>query len=370
MKQITILYQTLQSLISADEIESLLHEVGYRDTARKFNTFELLKVWISSAIEKWGSFRESEEHLRASENLIEVNYSTFSKKASSVPYSFFKKLLHLFLSRCNRRLRRDLELPPSIAVDSTTITTGAGNWKWAQFRGEKAGVKLHVSFDVKTMTPICVEESVASQHDSKKASQLVTMKRAIYICDRAYAKYDRMDELHGEDKFFVIRLKKNAVTRDERICSVPTKESFVREDWIARLGEEVNGTIHPFRLVTFQDLEGHEIRVVTNLYDVSAEAIAGMYRARWQVELFFRWMKQHLNVKRLFGTTPNAVYGQLYASLIAYALIQWLYGYTRPAFSAISKIVFLRKLWLGQLPTEWLMRIYQFLHEECHRSSL
>ncbi|WP_072330296.1 transposase [Thermoactinomyces sp. DSM 45891] len=179
-------------------------------------------------------------------------------------------------------------MPPSIAVDSTTITTGAGNWKWAQFRGEKAGVKLHVSFDVKTMTPICVEESVASQHDSKKASQLVTMKRAIYICDRAYAKYDRMDELHGEDKFFVIRLKKNAVTRDERICSVPTKESFVREDWIARLGEEVNGTIHPFRLVTFQDLEGHEIRVVTNLYDVSAEigSVIGYNLERTQ-----RWLR-------------------------------------------------------------------------------
>ncbi|SFX31455.1 Transposase DDE domain-containing protein [Thermoactinomyces sp. DSM 45891] len=164
-----------------------------------------------------------------------------------------------------------------------------------------------------------------------------------------------MDDLRRENKFFVIRLKKNAVTRDERICSVPTKESFVREDWIARLGEEVNGTIHPFRLVTFQDLEGHKIRVVTNLYDVGAEAIAGMYRARWQVELFFRWMKQHLNVKRLFGTTPNAVYGQLYAALIAYALIQWLYTGTRPAFSAVSKIVFLRKLWLGQLQAEWLI---------------
>src|SRR5690606_41936752 len=99
-------------------------------------------------------------------------------------------------------------------------------------------------------------------------------------------------------------------------------DSNVVEDVTAVLGCEAKQTQRRFRVVTFLDSKGNFIRVATNLVFLSAETIAAIYKERWQIELFFRWIKQHLNVKRLFGTSPNAVYNQLYGALIAYVLLQ------------------------------------------------
>src|SRR3954452_21529164 len=99
--------------------------VDYRDPARKFTVQELLKYWIASSIEKWSGFRDSEDKMKSHTDLVAVDYSTLSKKASEVPYSFFKELFHLFLGKCNRSTLRKLDLP-ILATDSTTMTVGAG----------------------------------------------------------------------------------------------------------------------------------------------------------------------------------------------------------------------------------------------------
>ncbi|MFC4545962.1 transposase [Paenactinomyces guangxiensis] len=156
--------------------------------------------------------------MKSHTDLVAVDYSTLSKKASEVPYSFFKELFHLFLGKCNRSTLRKLDLP-ILATDSTTMTVGVGRLPWAYYRDEKAGVKLHVSFDVTSLLPKQVEESVALQHDSEVASQLLTGSTAIFICDRGYSKYERMDSLQEENHFFVIRLKKNTVISRNTIPS-------------------------------------------------------------------------------------------------------------------------------------------------------
>src|SRR5690606_9241016 len=118
-----------------------------------------------------------------------------------------------------------------------------------------------------------------------------------------------------------------------------------------------------FRVVTFLDSKGNFIRVATNLVFLSAETIAAIYKERWQIELFFRWIKQHLNVKRLFGTSPNAVYNQLYGALIAYVLLRWLYQEAKPTWRCVnlSFTDFLGKLRLGQLPAEVAYCLVQLL---------
>ncbi|MFD1031771.1 transposase, partial [Metaplanococcus flavidus] len=116
------------------------------------------------------------------------------------------------------------------------------------------------------------------------------------------------------------------------------------------------------------------IRVVTNLLNLAAEAIARIYKARWGIESFFRWIKQNLNVPKLFGQTPNAVYNQLFAALIAYVLMQWLYQKTKSAIPmpTLSLVAFQRTLLTGALPLIWLDALTTFLYEyfALNRSSL
>ncbi|WP_375790292.1 transposase [Paenibacillus agricola] len=118
------------------------------------------------------------------------------------------------------------------------------------------------------------------------------------------------------------------------------------------------------RVVMFRDFEGREIRVATDLMQVKAEQIAQIYKARWQVEVFFRWIKQHLNVPTLFGTTENAVYGQLYAALMVYVLMKWLFDTTIPLLSKHVRLKFVRftRLFaLGQPSPEWYVKIQGIL---------
>ncbi|TCJ87894.1 UNVERIFIED_ORG: DDE family transposase [Anoxybacillus amylolyticus] len=107
-------------------------------------------------------------------------------------------------------------------------------------------------------------------------------------------------------------------------------------------------------MVIFRDANGRDIRVVTNLFHASAETIADMYQQRWTVEVFFRWVKQYLNVPTLFGTTENAVYNQLFAAFIAYVLLRWLYDQTKKQTNvSLSFISFVRRFFSGQLPLDW-----------------
>ena len=117
-------------------------------------------------------------------------------------------------------------------------------------------------------------------------------------------------------------------------------------------------------MVIFQDANGHEIRVVTNILNASAETIADMYQERWTVEVFFRWVKQYLNVPTLFGTTENAVYNQLFAAFIAYVLLRWLYDRTRKRTKRhLSFISFVRRFLSGQLSLEWKSEMAAALFE-------
>lgn len=139
-------------------------------------------------------------------------------------------------------------------------------------------------------------------------------------------------------------------------------DSMILSDTIAYLGENSNRSKEPVRVITFQDYEGKQVHLATNLFLLKADVITDLYRSRWQIELFFQWIKQHLNVKRLFGTTPNAVYGQLFAALITYVLVNWLYQ--RTCFQEqqfCSLIQFVRKIHLAQLPKIWLVRIKELL---------
>ena len=155
----------------------------------------------------------------------------------------------------------------------------------------------------------------------------------------------------------MIRLKENVhlvTPRALRQCN--PENAPVKRDITCPLGTPANRSQKRHRVVVFEDGHGHDIRVVTNLMHITAEEIALMYKARWQIELFFRWIKQHLNIPTRFGTTENAVYGQLFSALIVYVLLKTMYdrvGLRVPKHEALEFVRFARLLLLNKLSAHW-----------------
>ncbi|WP_157264461.1 IS4 family transposase, partial [Paenibacillus oryzisoli] len=181
----------------------------------------------------------------------------------------------------------------------------------------------------------------------------------ILVADRAYGKHAWFDDYQEQKdrQYFVIRLRDNT-TFQESIHRERKRpfEGTILQDFTCLLGKKKALTRNRFRVVILHDPNGNPVILGTNLHWHSAEKIADIYKQRWQIEVFFRWIKQHLNIPMLFGTTPNAVYGQLYTALLVYVLLKFLFdqGNTTVHKSArLTFVNFARKFSLQELPPEW-----------------
>lgn len=364
MKQFNTIKKLLSTLISNDELMEIVEKHHYEDVARKFHVEDLLDFFVAAALEKWAGYRDGTE-IMASIGLSSVNYSTVSKKASEVPYEIFKDLFHLLVSKCNRARRRTKVMKQALLlVDSTTITVGKNRLPWAPYHGERSGIKLHVAFTSETGMPLEVKETGGLLHDGPAGESLAN-KAFILVQDRAYGKHARLDQFKEAGQHFVIRLRDNVVLhRPHSLQRTSTKASNVDRDMTCQVGTEQSRTIHRYRVVTFHDREGHQIRVVTNVMNCTAEEIANMYKTRWAIESFFHWIKGYLNVPILFGNSKNAVFTQLFIALCVFVLLKWFFEQVKKAVHrSISFRSFTRSFLAQTLSIEWLSAVVDFL---CH----
>ena len=212
---------------------------------------------------------------------------------------------------------------PIFAFDSTTIDLCLSVFWWAPFRKAKAGIKLHTLYDVKTSIPTMILISDALTHDVNALDWLDYEKGGFYIFDRGYIDFKRLHRIHDEKAFFIVRAKTNL--KFNRMYSLPyDKKSNICSDQIGTLPNFYSSIDYPdkIRRVKFFDEENRKyIVVLTNNFILKAEDIALLYRYRWKVELFFRWIKQHLKIKSFWGTSVNAVKIQIYIAIITYTLV-------------------------------------------------
>lgn len=363
MKNFTMISDCIQAFLSENEINSILEDIQYKDSARKFKVSNLLNHWIASSVDGWKSFRDSEVRSK-SHFLNNVDFTTFSKKAKDVPFEFFKRAFVAILKKSNRKTRRSLSIPKRIvAVDSTTITFGQSKLPWAKFHGKKSGIKLHAHIDVDTCMPVKITETNARVHDNT-VSKADLFNDTILVKDRAYTDLKTFDMYKNKNQDFVVRIRNNSkfIFR-KSLQRLKDIESSVYEDFTAILGNQQNQSVERHRIVFFKDYDDKEVRVCTNLMNVSAETIAEIYKARWEVEVFFKWIKQNLNMKKVFGTSKNAVYGQLYSGLIAYLILRIIYNYssTRSRIFNYSFITFFRNILFENLDIEWIVLICTYL---------
>lgn len=227
-----------------------------------------------------------------------------------------------------RRLYADeplgIELEQTIyALDSTTIDLCLSLFPWARFRSTKAAVKLHTLLDVRGPIPTMIAISEGKQADVRVLDELIPEPGAFYVMDRGYLDFERLYRFFLTGAFFVTRTK--AGVQLNRLESRPVDRSTgIRSDHIVWLRNPQGAAYYPDRLrrVTFRDPDDGKVLVfLTNNFDLPAEVIAQLYKSRWRVELFFKWIKQNLRIKHFFGTSDNAVKTQVWIAICVYVLV-------------------------------------------------
>lgn len=209
------------------------------------------------------------------------------------------------------------------ALDATTIDLCLSVFPWASFRETKAAVKLHTLLDLRGNIPTFIYISDGKMHDVQVLDELIPEAGAFYVMDRGYIDFYRLHDLHQCQAFFVTRAKRNMAFR-RRYSHEVNKSSGVRTDQtIILTGENsLRGYPDPIRRIRFFDEEKQRDFVfLTNNFTLPALKITELYKSRWQVELFFKWIKQHLRIKAFFGTSENAVKTQVWIAVSVYVLI-------------------------------------------------
>ena len=209
------------------------------------------------------------------------------------------------------------------ALDSTTIDLCLSVFWWAEFRKAKGGVKMHTLFDVKTSIPSFIHVTNAKLHDVNILDVIQYELGSFYVMDKAYIDFGRLYTLHQQGAYYVTRAKGNM--RFKRIYSkTVNKSTGVLYDQTGILETPKSRKEYPEKLrrVKYYDMENQRTFIfLTNNTELKAEEIAFLYKKRWEVELFFKWMKQHLKIKTFWGISINAVKTQIYCAIIAYCLV-------------------------------------------------
>jgi len=209
------------------------------------------------------------------------------------------------------------------ALDSTTIDLCMSLFPWARFRKTKSAIKLHTLMNLRGSIPEFIHITDGKIHDVKILDLLVPIPGSYYIMDRAYLDFERLYNLHMERAFFVTRAKTNFKFR-RRYSNAVEKSTGVQCDQTIILTTHYPSKKYPeaLRRIRFYDIERQKRLVfLTNNFDLPAVTIAKLYKSRWDIEIFFRWIKQHLRIKSFFGTSENAVKVQIWTAIATYLLV-------------------------------------------------
>lgn len=250
-------------------------------------------------------------------NLAKANQSRNSRIFEEFAY-------HLISIARNKRASEDFAIKGKVyAFDSSTIDLCLSVFWWAKFRKTKGGIKLHTLFDITTQIPAFIHITPAAVNDMNAMDHLIYEEGAYYVFDRGYVDFSRLYTITQRKAFFVIRAKSSL--KYHRIYSSKVdKMTGVLCDQTGLLTGFYTAKDYPQKLrrVKYYDKENDRTFVfLTNNMEITASQIALLYKNRWQIELFFKWIKQHLKIKSFWGTSENAVRIQVYSAIIAYCLV-------------------------------------------------
>jgi hypothetical protein len=329
----TVFKQLLQFLPRHDFNKCISRYNGHYKV-RKFSCYDQFLCLAYAQISGRESLRDIETCLNSHyEKLYHIGFrgkvskSTLSDANEARDYRIFQDFGYVLIGIAQKLYQNDtlaIDLQqPLFAFDSTTIDLCLSLFPWAEFRETKAAVKMHTLLDLRGSIPAFVTITTGKVHDVKVLDDLPVKADSIITMDRGYIDFKRLYVLHRKAAFFVVRAKENLKYR--RLYSRKVdKAGGLRADQTIVLITKKSREGYPehLRRVSYVDKEQNKRFVfLTNHFGIPAQTVADIYKQRWQVELFFKWIKQHLRIKAFYGTSPNAVKSQIWVALSMYLLV-------------------------------------------------
>lgn len=294
---------------------------------KKLKTDSFLKLLLFAQLQEVESLHELsdclfDDQLQKGIDLDSISISQLSRRLNGINPDLFQRLFLDLVAQIHAKTHYTKLIMPLKIIDSSTLPLNLTNHKWAKFRKTKAGVKLHLRLVFMEKGSSYPEKAVlttAKEHDRGQLEIMVDDKECMYVFDRGYLDYERFDRMTDDGYFFLSRLRKNAVIREVYNFKLP-ENSAVLSDQMVLIGTTQNRAENYFRLLKVMDSKGNELHLITNRFDLSAEEISEMYKSRWAIELFFKWIKQHLSIKKFYGQSEWAIQNQVFIALIVFCL--------------------------------------------------
>ena len=329
----TLLSQILK-LVPRHEFESLAKTHHSGRAFRKASRWSQFVTMTVAQLSGRNSLRDTVESLSSQAHRLyhlgcsKLSRSTLSRINEDKPYELYQAVFGKLLARCqsmaprhNFRFKNKL-----ISLDASTVDLCLEIFPWARFRSTKSAVKLHVGLNHDGYLPEFVKVTDGKVSDITAARSFSFPKGSIIVCDRGYNDYAWYNQLNSREVFFVTRQKRNAKYRVIERREVNKKQGLSSDQTIVFTGAQTQKKCPiPVRRIGYRCAEtGRRYIFLTNNFMLAANTIAQIYKSRWQVELFFKWIKQNLKIKRFIGTTRNAVMTQIWIAMCAYLLIAFI----------------------------------------------
>lgn len=340
MKHFNTIFNQILALIPRNQFLKIISEFKADRYVKKFTVWNQLTAMLFAQISGRDSLRGIETALRTRRNrwyhlgFNGIARSTLAHANKKRDYRIFENLFYLMLQRCRdfipkHKFRFENQL---YSLDSTTIDLCLSLFPWAAFRKRKGAIKLHCLLDHRGEIPSFIVISEGRHSDIKitREAELPLSPDSILVADRAYVDFRWLWELDSRGIFFVTRAKKGMAYRviGQHESSAPG----VKADQVIELTGIGSAARYPgkLRLVTYMDKEsGRTYQFLTNNFRLAASTIAAIYKERWKIELFFKWIKQNLKIKTFLGTSRNAVLTQVWIAMIYYMLLAYIKYQTR-----------------------------------------
>jgi len=370
MIRVASLFSQLLKHIPRGNFNALVNEHRAERGAKGFSCWTQFVAMVFCHLARADSLREICNGLACAQGKLNhlgvgraPNKSTLSYANAHRPAAFFEALFWRTLecfrgqSALGARKGKFRFKNKLLSLDSTTISLCLTLFPWADFRRAKGGVKVHVLLDHDDYLPAFALITEARPHDRKAAAHFRLNPGSIVAMDKAYNDYGLFSSWTQQGVFFVTRLKDNADYTVVRERPVPQNRNILSDQEIVWNGKQAREKCpHTLRRVTVWDAPNErEIVLLTNHLEFGATTIAAIYKDRWQIELFFKALKQNLKVKSFVGTSENALRIQIWTALLALVLLKWLHHLSRVGWSLSNLVSLLRlNLFHYQDLTEWL----------------
>lgn len=347
MRYFNTVFNQLLWMIPRDRFEGRAQRSGANYYTKHFTAWNQLLVNLYAQARQMKSLRDIETSFKLHQGcwyhlgVVNVARSTLSYANQKRDSRLFEQTFYELLEKC-RTLTPKHKFKfknPLYALDATVIDLCLSVFPWAKFRKTKGALKIHSLLDYRGTLPSFLVITDARQHDIKVAKKVTwpLSSDSILVVDRAYLDFQWLFSLHLQKVYFVLRAKDNMNYTIIGQHSIP-KNKAILSDQIIRLEGYTSSQKYPevLRLVTFYDEKEKKIfRFFTNHFSLSPTTIAAIYKARWDIELFFKWIKQNLKIKTFLGTSRNAVLTQIWTAMIYYLLLAYIKFQTRYDYSLL-----------------------------------